>query len=594
MRYFYQGIICNFIKNLKINKPHFFFATKPFCAFLQIAPSYLYPKILLKKLIILLFFFIFQNNFGQELSLKIISELKAENRIIDSIGYIEKHSNTKNIIDEVQKFSEKLLQSGYLENQLIDSRKTNDSLYRFNFKLGLQTKFIHIYRGNANTYLSFPNDTTILPISKTELFLQQKLSELEIKGYSLATLKLVDFKKENNQLNATLKVESNKKRYLNEIVINGYEKFPEGHKRNIQRLYRKKTFNKGNLNKIYKDFNTFRFISQTRYPEILFSDDSTKVYIYLEKAKANRFDGYIGFANDENSNLEFTGYLDLSLINILNSGEELNLYWKSDDNKQVTFNAGIEIPYIFKSPLGIKANLNIFKQDSTFQNTKTAIDLAYYFTHYKKLYVGYQSTESSDIQNSNNASISDFESSFITSTFEYKDFTEDLLFPEKTKFIFKTGLGERISKIESNQQTFFELNISHNLYLDKRNVINLKSQNFYLNSDKFIINELYRFGGIQSIRGFNENSLQANTFISILSEYRFILSPNLYLHSVLDYGYYQDQTSNNTNRLLGIGFGIGIRSKNGLLNLIYANGSTDEQAIKLPNSVVQIKFVTNF
>ncbi|WP_432673020.1 hypothetical protein [Flavobacterium sp. SM2513] len=548
----------------------------------------------MKNLLLLLLLFNCQNYFGQQLSLKIVSDSEVENTKIDSLGYLQKHSNTKSILAEAQNFSHKLLQLGYLENQLTDSQKINDTLYQFNFNLGIQTQSIHIKIDKASTFLSFPNDTIILPINKTELFLQQKLSELELKGYSLATVQLVDFKREKNQLFASLKIDSNKKRYLNEIVINGYEKFPEGHKKNIQRLYRKKTFNKNNLNKIYKDFNAFRFINQNRYPEILFSDDSTKVYVYLEKAKANRFDGYIGFANDENSNLKFTGYLDLSLINILNSGEELNLYWKSDDDKQVTFNAGIEIPYIFKSPLGLKANLTIYKQDSTFQNTKTGLDLGYYFTHNKKLYLGYQSTESSDIQNSNNAFISDFESTFVTSTFEYKDYIDDALFPMKTRFIFKTGLGERSSKIETNQQTFFELNFSHNLYLDKRNVVNLKSQNFYLNSTKFIINELYRFGGIQSIRGFNENSLQANTFISILTEYRFILSPNLYIHSVLDYGYYQDQTSNTSNRLLGIGFGLGIQSKNGLLNLIYANGTTDEQVIKSANSVVQIKFVTNF
>ena len=548
----------------------------------------------MKKLFLLILFFVCQNNFGQQLSLKIISTVSSDKKVIDSIGYQKNHSNAKQILDEVQKFSNQLIQIGYLENELLASKKLNDSLYQFDFKLGTQTKFIHIYVEKSSAYINFENDTLIVPINKVESFLKQQLAELELKGFSLATLKLVDFQKQNNALYATLKVDTNKKRVLNEIVINGYEKFPEGHKKNMQRLYRKKTFNKNNLDKIYKDFNNFRFITQTRYPEILFTEDSTKVYVYLEKAKANKFDGYIGFSNDKESKLKFTGYLDLSLINILNSGEEFNLYWKSDDNKQVTFNAGIEIPYIFKSPLGVKANLNIFKQDSTFQNTKTAIDLGYYFTNNTKLYLGYQSTASSDIQNSNNSAISDFESSFVTSTFEYKNYIDELLFPEKTKLIFKTGIGNRSSKLETNKQTFFEVNFSHNLYLNKRNVVYLKSQNFYLSSNKFIINELYRFGGIQSIRGFNENSLQANTFTSLLTEYRFILSTNLYIHSVLDYGFYQDPTSKTKNNLLGLGFGFGILSKNGLFNLIYANGSTGRQAIKLANSVVQIKFTTKF
>ena len=548
----------------------------------------------MKKLFLLILFFVCQNNFGQQLSLKIFSTVSSEKKVIDSLGYQKNHSNAKQILDEVQKFSNQLIQIGYLENELLASEKLNDSLYQFDFKLGTHTKSIHIYVEKSSAHINFEKDTLIVPINKVESFLKQQLAELELKGFSLATLKLVDFQKQNNTLYATLKVDTNKKRVLNEIVINGYEKFPEGHKKNMQRLYRKKKFNKNNLDKIYKDFNNFRFITQTRYPEILFTEDSTKVYVYLEKAKANKFDGYIGFSNDEESKLKFTGYLDLSLINILNSGEEFNLYWKSDDNKQVTFNAGIEIPYIFKSPLGVKANLNIFKQDSTFQNTKTAIDLGYYFTNNTKLYLGYQSTESSDIQNSNNSAISDFESSFVTSTFEYKNYIDELLFPEKTKLIFKTGIGNRSSKLETNKQTFFEVNFSHNLYLNKRNVVYLKSQNFYLSSNKFIINELYRFGGIQSIRGFNENSLQANTFTSLLTEYRFILSTNLYIHSVLDYGFYQDPTSKTKNNLLGLGFGFGILSKNGLFNLIYANGSTGRQAIKLANSVVQIKFTTKF
>lgn len=548
----------------------------------------------MKKLLLFLLLFVYQNHFGQNLSLEIISESKSEQTVVDSVGYQKKHSNAKSIIDEVQQFSTTLITIGYLETEMLNSEKVNDTLYRFQFRLGQPTKFIQIYTEKNSELIKFEKDTMVIPIKEASIFVQNKLAELELNGFPLATLQLADFKKTNNKLFAKLIITTNKKRSLDEIVINGYKKFPEGHKKNIQRLYRKKTFNKSNLNKIYKDFNSFRFISQNRYPEILFTEDSTKVYVYLEKGKANRFDGFIGFANDESGKLNFTGNLDLALVNILNTGEAFNLYWKSDDNKQVTFNASIELPYVFKSPLGIRGNLNIFKQDSTFQNTKTALDLGYYFNYNKKLFLGYQSTASSDIQNTNNNSISDFESSFITTTFEYKNYIEDVLFPEKTKFILKSGFGERISKIETNQQTFYELNVSHDFYLNKKNIFHVKSQNFYLQSSNYITNELFRFGGIQSIRGFNENSLQGNTLISLLSEYRYILSPNLYAHSVLDYGFYEDLTTNTKSKLLGIGFGIGILSKNGLLNLLYANGTTDKQAIKLSNSVVQIQFKTKF
>ena len=138
------------------------------------------------------------------------------------------------------------------------------------------------------------------------------------------------------------------------------------------------------------------------------------------------------------------------------------------------------------------------------------------------------------------------------------------------------------------------MNFNHNIYLNAKNVVNIKSQNYYLQSSSYIINELYRFGGINSIRGFNENSLQGNAFSSILTEYRYVLSPSIYAHTIIDYGYFQDKTSDTDNNLLCFGFGFGLLTKNGLFNLIYANGSTKEQAIKLSNSIIHISFKATF
>lgn len=550
----------------------------------------------LKKILLFIFTFFYLNSFGQDLRLTIDAENEKAKKTIDSLGYKKEHENAKSIIDEGNSVSEKLTKLGFIENEILATKKLNDSTFNFVFAVGKKTEFIHIYIGSEfSSYFEEKKDTLKIRFEETENFLNATLAKLEQKGFSLARLKLVNFKKEKNALFAALFLETGNQRQLNDIVINGYEKFPEGHKKNIKRLYRNKTFNQENLKKVYDDFNKFRFVNQTRYPEILFTKDTTKVYVYLEKSKPNKFDGYIGFTNDDEDKVNFNGYLDLLLVNSLNVGEEFTLYWKSDGNEQRTFNVGIELPYIFKSPFGLKANLNIFKQDSTFQNTKTAIDLGYYFNYNTRLYIGYQSTESSDIQNTNNFSISDFENSFVTSTFEFLDFkVDDFLFPEKTRISLKAGLGKRTSKLESNSQAFFDFNIKHNLYLNEKNSFNIKSQNFYLQSENYIINELYRFGGINSIRGFNENSLQGNFLTSILTEYRYVLAPSIYVHSIIDYGYYQDKTSGLNERLLGLGFGFGLLTKNGLLNLVYANGSTKDQTIKLSNSIVHISFKTTF
>nr|WP_223845649.1 hypothetical protein [Flavobacterium selenitireducens] len=536
----------------------------------------------------------------QQLGLALSGNDERETKIIDSIGYIKSFQNAKSIESEVKAVSQKLERMGFLSSEIVGNSKANDSTFAYKFALGSRTKNIHIYIGKDRDLkaLAFPTekDTISLPIEQTETYLNNALQALEKKGYSLAKLQLVNLRKKGLSLLADLRIETGKQRVVNDIVFSGYDKMPEGHKRNIRRLYKNKTFNQETLQNLYNDVGKYRFINQTKYPEILFTTDTTKVYVYVEKAKPSRFDGLIGFANDEQSSkLVFSGYLDLLLVNFVNTGEEFSLYWKSDGKEQRTFNASIELPYIFKSRFGLKAALNIFKQDSTFQNTRTAIDIGYYFNYNTRLYLGYQSTESSDIQNQNNFSINDYKNRFATANLDFVDFkVDDFLFPEKTRLFFKAGIGSRDSNLQKNGQFFAEANLRHNFYLNEKNVVNVRSLNYYLSSDSYIINELYRFGGINSIRGFNESSLQANFLSSILTEYRYVLAPNLYVHSIIDYGYFIDETSNMRDSLLGLGFGFGLQTRTGLLNLVYANGSTGDQEIKLSNSIVHLSLKANF
>jgi hypothetical protein len=410
---------------------------------------------------------------------------------------------------------------------------------------------------------------------------------------------LVNIQKKEHSLYAELQFESGQQRQLNAIVIkftesNKKSSFPEGHLKQLNRKYRNNPFNQDLVRKIHDDFEKFRFVSKIKYPEILFTKDTTKVYVYLEKRKSNTFDGFIGFTNNENDKLVFNGYLDLILENALKAGEQFSINWKSDGNNQKTFKAGIDLPYLFKSPIGLKAQIHIFKQDSIFQNTKTAMDLGYFVDYNTRIYLGYQSTESSDIQNTNNSTISDYQNSFLTSNLEYTKLDyENPTFPKKTSLSLSLGTGKRTTSgltetSGTNKQTYINIDAKHNFYLNKKNCININYQNFFLKSDTYIINELYRFGGINSVRGFAENSLQANFMTAIISEYRYIISQDLFIHSIIDYGYYQDKSSNNSGNLLGLGLGMGLQTKNGLLKISFANRNTNNQKIKFYNTIVNL------
>ena len=568
----------------------------------------------MKTSLFFLFLLIISSNVvAQKLHLQIIGQNNSETKTIDSLKYVTKHINTKSINDETTKLSTKLSEIGFIDIIKSDLIVATDTSYIAKFTLGKKINSIHINIGldklpNNLISLNKKNDIIKLPYSEVNNFLKQTIQTLEQNGYALATLKLINIERNKNVLYADLEIESEQKRKLNSITIRYSEneksnKFPKGHLKQINKKYQNTIFNQKAIEQIHNDFEKFGFISQVKYPEILFTKDTTKVYVYLEKRSSNTFDGFLGFSNNNNKKITLTGYLDITLENILGSGEQLSVYWKSDGKDQKTFKGRFELPYLFKTPIGLKAELNIFRQDSTFQNTKTAIDLSYYLNYNSRLYVGYHATESSDIQNLSSTLISDFNNSFITTTFEYtKPEISNLIFPIKSKFQSSIGIGKReissFSENSKNQQLIVNIQWIFNIYLNKKNSIYLNSQNNYLHSNRYITNELFRFGGFNSIRGFAENSLQGYFTTSLLTEYRYILSPNLYLHTILDYSVLKNKSNIDkvdiTDNLIGIGIGMGVKTKNGLLKFAIANGHAKKQQFEIYNTIIHISYNVKF
>lgn len=535
----------------------------------------------------------------QNFYLRIESTSIHEKKIIDSLHYSPKLPSVKKVIEEQQVFHSKLIHAGFLEAEIKAQEKTNDSTFVFTYILGRQTKQILISCSNLSEFnknlLEIESDKQLLLLD-IENYLNTKLNLLEKKGYAQAKLKLINFKIQQTSLEANLHLELNAIRKINKLVVSGYSDFPKGVKKLYEKKYAGITFNQETVKTIYKDFNSLPFVNQVKYPEVLLTKDSTDIYIYLEKRKNNSFDGFVGFGtNEAKQKLQFNGYLDLNLYNNLNKGERFNLYWKNDGNKQSTFNAKLELAYLFQLPLAFKGNLKIFRQDTIFQQSSFDADLGYMFSYNTKAYIGLKENTSEAIQKTPSATFKDLTSSFITTSITHQKLNYDNeVFPELFSMNIKIGKGSRMIGLDKTSQFFSQLQASYLFELNKKNYIHLKTDNFYLQSTTYFTNELYRFGGMQSIRGFNENSLQGNLFSGFFTEYRYIVASNLYVHTLTDFVYFQDKANQKSGNLYGFGFGLGLINKSGIFNLVYANGSSSGQAFKLSNSIVQVSLKTTF
>ncbi|TBN01365.1 hypothetical protein EYD45_13245 [Hyunsoonleella flava] len=558
-------------------------------------------------LVLISYTFFSSEVFSQNLQLNIYGETEVETKIIDSVGYQKNHKNFLSVTSEVDSLRKHLNTIGYIENKLIDIKKENDSL--FNAKLYLKQKFntIYIYysKNDLNTSLlnSISKEVTdtcfIIDISSIENSLNFLNSEIANSGTPFSKLKLSNIKRKDSiNLKADLIVSSNKtKRTIDDIKIVGYEKFPKSFLKHYLKLKTSQTFDLSEIEKKTEQLNNLRFANQVKSTEVLFQEDSTSLYIYVEKSKSNTFDGFLGFGtNDETNKLEFDGFLNLRLINNLNYGETFSLLYKSDEIDQDTFDARLELPYLFRSPIGVDLNLRIFKKDSSFTTVDQKARINYQINALHKVSAGISSTESSNLRSDTSIiSLQDYNTSYFTAFYEFlKPQFYDVLFPIKSNFYIETNFGNRTASNIKTEQSLITLKAFNNFQLNRKNSIYLNVDASNLISDNYFENELLRFGGINSIRGFEENSLFASLFGVLNTEYRYRLSNSIFIHSITDVAYFENKSSNLKEKLFGFGFGFGVLTNSGLLKFNYANGKNENQKFKLSNSKIHISLVANF
>jgi len=559
----------------------------------------------LKTLFILLIyslFFLSNNCFSQELRLKIITKDSLNQHLLQQIKFKHSELDSISILKELDTITIQLNQLGFL-NLKRNTINKNNSTHIVNYTLGKQYEKIHTNLTLNNSLLNFitQNNFTItknyIKINFTEIqsFLKQLTAYYEKRGDSFVKISLKNISLKNGSIISDLYIEKNNNRKIDRIIIEGYKKFPKSHIKQILKI--NIPFNTSNLQKISRSIKLIPFAEEIKAPQVLFTKDSTLIYLYLKKKKINYFDGLIGFTSNENEKaLKFEGYLDLKLNNIFNSGEQLELFWKNNGDQTKKIKLEVETPFILKSSFSPRVSLEIFSQDTTFVNLQSNLSLNYNLNLKTKISGSVTFEKSTKLlkQTSNNNNIKNYSTYFYGLHYQYSVETSNLLFPKKYKLILSTHFGNRKTDNKNESQQKIVLNTEYLYQLSEKYFLFLKNDNRLLISEKYLNNELFRIGGTNSVRGFQEESVYSSAYSSFTIENRYLTNKDSYLYTITDYAYIENKITNNKLNLFGLGLGYAFTTKAGLLNFSYVIGKPNKQSINPNNAVIHIKLITFF
>ena len=532
---------------------------------------------------------------AQDYTLKLTSKNTIENTFLSKIDFKKEHKDSISIFDELNRIHKLVQVNGYFLS-VVDSLVLKQKNYFAFFNMNQKVDSVILKQKNFPEEIlrtfNFKQQKIKMPINQLAVFLNKISETFESKGNSFSKIRLKNITILKKVLYADIAFNASKERKINKLILKGYENFPSSFIKNYFNIKEEMVFNKKKLNEISRLSKSLNFVSEIKAPETLFTKDSTFVYVYLKKNKGNSFDGLVNLASQENGKLKFNGYIDLKLRNILNKGERFNLLWNSFGNERQEFAIATKIPYIFNSKLSPELNFSIYKQDTTFLNTKFNSNLQYQIKSNASLFVSFTQANSESLTNVASQNIETFTSTFLGLGYQYTMPKNDLFRNNIFFFNINPSFGNRKSENNSFRQIKIEGTISYLLDISKRSSIYLKNKTGILNSENYIQNELFRIGGNNSIRGFNEQSIFVKDYVIQNIEYRYLLSNDAFIYSITDLALIA--TPNTTEKLMGLGIGYLFNTNNAQINISTTLGTDSRNPINFKNTQLFINWVNFF
>ncbi len=539
-------------------------------------------------------------SYSQNFTLKLINPDSV--KLFKYVKVKNPYKSNKEITRFLNSILNDLRKEGYLLAD-IDSLVVDSLNYTAYLRIGSKYKWANLKKGNAETdvisklgYSEKLYTNRAFSYTETAKFIDKTIRYYENHGYPFVSLKLDSLTINDNSISAVLNINKNKLIKIDSVLVVGNSKINKSFLYRYLDVKPNMPYNEEAFREISKKIKQLPFLNEKQAQIIKLTEKQNKLYLFLDKKNASQFDGIIGILPDNNGKTIFTGDIKIKLVNnIFRAGETFDLNWRRLQSQTQDFKARVIYPYLLGSPIGTDYSIKIYKKDTSFIDVNNNIGLQYYFKGLNNLKVFYKQ-RNANILSANGLA-------FITVLPDYADITtrsyglgftfekSDYRFnPHKGIFInmsVQTGNKTIKKNPKINDAVYTNLLMKSTQYQTEgevnwfiqivgNSVLHLGAQYGSVFGDAPIFkNELFRIGGLKTLRGFDEESIFASTFVIPTVEYRFLFNQNSNILVFAESAWYEynGATSYSSDTPYSIGAGINFDTKAGIFSLNYALGS---------------------
>ncbi len=453
---------------------------------------------------------------------------------------------------------------------------------------------------------NIPKNSLKTSPSLFKLFIDKTLKAYANNGYPFAQVFFAEQEIIEQQIQIQMNISSGKFYRFSDIIVKGDSSISKSTVQNLIGIKINDIYSEEKISSIDRILQQTNFINVLKKSELLFTENGVELYVYLENQKMSSMNGAVGLQpNPKSQKIGLTGDVQIKLQNVFKKAELIDLNWRSIEPQTQALQAKLNYPFLFKSPFGIDLKFNLYKRDSTFLDLKSFIGIQYSFKNNVQLKGFYQVNSSEILSKTPNPSslfsyLAPIKLNSYGLSLQYKRINF-LPNPSKGFSLFiETSIGNRTIKKDNTileksyvYKSIFQY-VSY-IPITKRNIIKVGVNFESYTSSSIFQNERYRFGGLNSLRGFNEEELFASTKLITSLEYRFLLDKNSNAFIFYDQGIYEDNTlTYKIDNPFGVGAGISFGSRIGIFSISYSLGKQENNPFEFRNGKIHFGYITYF
>lgn len=375
-------------------------------------------------------------------------------------------------------------------------------------------------------------------------------------------------------------------------------------------------FSQKKIETITTRINALGFLTLNNEPRVSFQNKQATVLLDLESRKSSRIDGIIGFLpnEEEQGRLLITGQFDLSLRNLFSSGKGLDIQWQSLRPRSQLLDIHYSHPNLFRSSLDFDGSFHLLREDTTFVTRQAELNFTFRPSqHSFTLFAQFRSSNLLRTDNLRDVTelpdLSDFNVDYYGVKYGFNMLNDVTLPTSGIAGFIHAGVGSKRIQVDPNLpgelfddvdlnslQLLFELGFKSYWRWNKHLVFYHNINAARVSNDRLFLNDLFRVGGLTSLRGFNENFFFASDYVLSNVELQFYFQPASYFFAFYDQSYLFFDIENSVfeDYPLGIGIGLNLATSSGVVSLAYGVGRAEEQPLSLSLSKFHFGYIAKF